>query len=1025
MMTCREEGEYPERREEASNALRCELALTAATIVVTALVAVFATTDILIVLGDRLKAGSLPQILVQLLFLIIVGFLIYVEFVYEFGRHGHLQRLLDYCPTPETQLNQIWEEPHPPSLTILVPSYKEEAPVIRMTLMSAALQEYPQRRVVLLIDDPPHPTDQQDCQRLAAARRLPEQIGGLLEDARKQCEFALEDFLERCALGKLNVDDERARIAQLYRDVAAWFEGQANLHEVLDHVDRLFVQLTFLQPAQRYRQKSREWGERSGIPLQFQNEHDLLLEYRRLLARFQVEIGSFERKRYINLSHEPNKAMNLNSYLGLMGKTLCEVPSAHGVLLMPSDSDCTDVAVPDADFVLMVDADSVLSPDYTLRLVQYMRRPGNERVAVAQTPYSAFPGPPGILERIAGATTDVWYFVTQGLTHYRSTFWVGANAVVRKHALEDVAEWDHERGYPIMKFVQDRTMIEDTETSIDLAARDWLLYNYPERLSFAATPPDFGSLLIQRRRWANGGLIILPKLFRHLLRHANQRGIVSEGLMRFSYLASLAAVNIGLLVYLGVSFQGSITGIWVPLTALPYFFLYTRDLQRAGYHAGDLLRVYALSLALIPVNLGGSFRSIHQMITGEKAAFGRTPKIKDRTRVPPLYIAVEYALLALCLLAALVDVRRGYPIHAAFSMVNAGFLGYAIIRFIGLRQSWSDVIFAWRQTGFVRCTLTRQRLTALTRPSLSLALHPVLRQVFLATAIWSCLLPVKAAGMTEMAITVDDLPTHGAMPKGTSRLEIAQHIVKALKKHRVGEVYGFVNGKQVRDNPGHLVVLEEWVRAGYPLGNHTLSHMNLHRVTPTEYIADIEENERLLSRFPRATSFKPFRYAYLAEGDSLDKRNAVRTWLDANGYRIAQVTVSFEDWAWNDPYVRCLERGDVRSIEWLKQSFIEAALSRLRWAVDTADVLLKRPIKHILLLHFGVFDSIMIDELLTAYEAAGSAFIDLETALRDPVYNENPNALGELSFLEQMTQAKQLSLPPPEVPLRRLDTMCR
>ena len=60
------------------------------------------------------------------------------------------------------------------------------------------------------------------------------------------------------------------------------------------------------------------------------------------------------------------------------------------------------------------------------------------------------------------------------------------------------------------------TLIEDTESSVDLAARGWRLENYPERLAFSATPPDFGALLIQRRRWANGGLLILPKLLRYV-----------------------------------------------------------------------------------------------------------------------------------------------------------------------------------------------------------------------------------------------------------------------------------------------------------------------------------------------------------------------------------------------------------------------------------------------------------------------------------------------------------------------------
>jgi cellulose synthase/poly-beta-1,6-N-acetylglucosamine synthase-like glycosyltransferase len=40
-----------------------------------------------------------------------------------------------------------------PSLLCLVPSYKEELRTVRQTVL-AALQEYPDRRVVLLIDDP-------------------------------------------------------------------------------------------------------------------------------------------------------------------------------------------------------------------------------------------------------------------------------------------------------------------------------------------------------------------------------------------------------------------------------------------------------------------------------------------------------------------------------------------------------------------------------------------------------------------------------------------------------------------------------------------------------------------------------------------------------------------------------------------------------------------------------------------------------------------------------------------------------
>ena len=55
-------------------------------------------------------------------------------------------------------------------------------------------------------------------------------------------------------------------------------------------------------------------------------------------------------------------------------------------------------------------------------------------------------------------------------------------------------------------------MIEDTESTVDLAFRGLTLRNYPDRLAFSATPPDFGSLLIQQHRWANGRLADRPEV---------------------------------------------------------------------------------------------------------------------------------------------------------------------------------------------------------------------------------------------------------------------------------------------------------------------------------------------------------------------------------------------------------------------------------------------------------------------------------------------------------------------------------
>ena len=212
--------------------------------------------------------------------------------------------------------------------------------------------------------------------------------------------------------------------------------------------------------------------------------------------------------------------MNLNSYIGLMGGSYREVATPAGRFLMPAGDGESDLVVPDPDYVLTIDADSVILPEYCLRLVHLLEREENQKVAVAQSPYSAFPGAATRLERIAGATTDLQHIIHQGMTYHNATFWVGANAILRKRALADIEQIEYKGEFKIYRYISDRTVIEDTESTIDLAADGWTLHNYRERLAYSATPPDFGSLCIQRHRWANGGLLILPKLLAHDARAA-------------------------------------------------------------------------------------------------------------------------------------------------------------------------------------------------------------------------------------------------------------------------------------------------------------------------------------------------------------------------------------------------------------------------------------------------------------------------------------------------------------------------
>jgi hypothetical protein len=334
-------------------------------------------------------------------------------------------------------------------------------------------------------------------------------------------------------------------------------------------------------------------------------------------------------------------------------------------------------------------------PDYTLRLMHAMQ--DDDRIAVAQTPYSAFPDAPTLLERTAGATTDIQYIAHQGSTYFDAAYWVGANALLRVSALQDIRTYTKERGHVVPVFIQDRTVIEDTGSTIDLVRNGWKVHNYPDRLAYSATPSDFGALVIQRRRWSNGGLLILPDLIRFWRTRWRNRGRTIEALVRLHYLISPAAGSIGVLTLLLYPFDFTFSVIWLPLAAAPYYFLYGRDLIRSGYKWGDLLRVYALNLMLLPVNLAGVLLSIRQAVVGAKAPFGRTPKVENRIAVPPLYSGFNVLLCTIMVLGAVYAIVSGNYGRALFPLFNGVFYAYGLAVFIGLRQSWADALLTIRQ----------------------------------------------------------------------------------------------------------------------------------------------------------------------------------------------------------------------------------------------------------------------------------------------------------------------------------------
>lgn len=136
--------------------------------------------------GFRFRAESVSYV-------VVVTFLTFSALMYLLARQGALNRFRDHRRIPRGELDRHFADYHS-SVTVLVPSYAEEPQVVRATLWSAALQEFPDLSVVLLLDDPPFPTDPADQERLQATRDLADNITRTLKEPATRLNAALAAF---------------------------------------------------------------------------------------------------------------------------------------------------------------------------------------------------------------------------------------------------------------------------------------------------------------------------------------------------------------------------------------------------------------------------------------------------------------------------------------------------------------------------------------------------------------------------------------------------------------------------------------------------------------------------------------------------------------------------------------------------------------------------------------------------------------------------------------------------------------
>jgi peptidoglycan-N-acetylglucosamine deacetylase len=287
---------------------------------------------------------------------------------------------------------------------------------------------------------------------------------------------------------------------------------------------------------------------------------------------------------------------------------------------------------------------------------------------------------------------------------------------------------------------------------------------------------------------------------------------------------------------------------------------------------------------------------------------------------------------------------------------------------------------------------------------------------------------VQICAAQKVAITFDDLPLNGDLPPGVTRVEVVGNTLAVLKIRHVPAVYGFVNAKKLEGNEDAAEALKLWADAE-PVGNHTYAHLDLNANPAEAFEREIEEDEPVLELVAaKDSNWHWLRYPFLREGDTVEKRRAVRAYLRARQYRVAQVTLDWEDYMWNSAYARCVAKNDAKSIASLRTSYMNTASAYLDLGREMATLVYGHEINHVLLLHLGAFSGTILPDVLDLLQKKGFTVVTLEEAESDPAYATDPDAGSKYggTLLEQWMDARKIKYPAvPEKPYKQVREICQ
>ncbi len=242
---------------------------------------------------------------------------------------------------------------------------------------------------------------------------------------------------------------------------------------------------------------------------------------------------------------------------------------------------------------------------------------------------------------------------------------------------------------------------------------------------------------------------------------------------------------------------------------------------------------------------------------------------------------------------------------------------------------------------------------------------------------------------SKLCFTFDDPTTNDILDYKQN--ELNSFILKKLRAENIQAIL-FVCGKRINNGQGQSL-LNAWDSDGHLIANHTFSHKNYNNPKNTFHFFknDFLKNDSLINKYSHYS--KLFRFPYLKEGDTAEKRDSLRLFMKNSGYSNGYVTIDASDWYYDSRLINDLKANPKLNLEPYKKIYLEHIFNRAMFYDSLASILTGRKIHHSLLLHHNLTSALFLEDLIKMFKSKGWLICSAAETYKDEIYSKVPDII--------------------------------